>query len=187
VHLLVTFQDRAFSQYAQRLKALGTEGRVVLATALNQAGAEVREKTVAAETAQTGLSAGTIDRAQKATEASGSSLTFTIRSAGGDVRLKYFGAKETESGVLAHPFNHNRVFAHTFMSGGRFPNRVTIKRLNGQVIERKGKGRTPTRLVRSGVVIPTEMTKGQTAAAFEAGVGSVIATTIVSKLGTLLP
>lgn len=186
MHLLVTFQDRAFGAYAERLKQLGENGRVVLAGALNQTGATLRHGTVAAETAQTGLAQRTIEKAQKASEASASSLSFTIRSQGGDIRLKYFGAQETPGGVTAHPFNQQRTFGHAFIKGGRFPKRVTIRKLNGHVFERTGVGRK-IRGVRSGVVIPTEMVKGQTAAAFNTGVETVVATTIVSKLGSLLP
>ena len=186
LHLLATFQDRAFGAYAARLKALGDQGRVVLAGALNAAGADLRHATVAAETAQTGLPETTLEKAQKATEASSASLAFTIRSEGGNVRLKYFGAEETVGGVTAHPFGQQRMFAHAFIKGGRFPNRVAIRKLNGQVFERTGVGRK-IRAVRSGVVIPAEMVKGRTAAAFTGGVETIVATAIVSKLGAMLP
>lgn len=187
MQIVVTFQDRAFSTFAARLKALGADGRTVLASALNAGMAEVRQTTIAAETAQTGLTADTINRAQKPHEADAGGLEYRIESEGGDVRLKFFGAQETPAGVLAHPFNRNQVFQHAFMKGGRFPNRVTISKLNGNVLERVGSARRPTRVVKSGVVIPTEMTKGRTAAAFEGGVASIVAPMIVTKLGALLP
>ena len=55
-----------------------------------------------AETAQTGLSRDTIVRAQGATEATPSRLSYVIHSKGGNVRLKFFGAKE--GGVVKAAF-----------------------------------------------------------------------------------
>ena len=187
MHLVATVQDRSIGAYAERLKRLGVEGRVVLASALNAAGGEVRLLTVEAETRQTGLDGKTIGRAQKVLPASGASLSFRIRSEGGDVRLKFFGAQETSSGVVAHPLGEAAVFSHAFIKGGRFPDRVSVSRLNGQVFERNGSGRTPIHVVRSGVVIPKEMVTGATAAAFENGVATIVATTVVRRLGALLP
>ena len=104
MQIVVTFRDQSISRYAARLEALGGgEGKNVLAQALNEGGQAVRSATVAAETAQTGLPGDTLERAQQTIEASGGSLSFTIWSEGGDVRLKYFGAKEAGDGVSAHP------------------------------------------------------------------------------------
>lgn len=43
-----------------------------------------------------------------------------------------------------------------------------------------------SRRVKSGVAIPTEMTRGKTAATFEQGANTVVAKTIVRRLGSLL-
>lgn len=190
MELVVTVQDRSLGDYARRLQRIGGEqGRVALAEALNAAAAQVRQRTVAAETAQTGLKQKTIDKAQRATPATASFMVYRIRSEGGDVRLKYLGAQEGEAGVTANPLGAPQTFAHAFMMGGRFPNRVAVDKWHGAVIERigvRGRDKPWSRRVKSGVVIPTEMTRGKTAATFEEGAASVVAPMLVSRLGSLL-
>ena len=186
MHLVVAVQDRALGDFAKRLEQLGATGRAALSSALNAAGEEVRLLTVAAETKQTGLDGKTIAKAQKTAPSTPASLSFRIRSQGGNVRLKFFGARETSGGVVAHPLGEAQVFAHAFMKGGRFPDR-SVGKLNGQVFERAGAGRLPIRIVRSGVAIPKEMVTGATAAAFDKGVATIVTTAVVSRLGALLP
>ncbi len=187
MQLHATLQDRSLGDYAERLKRMGAEGKVVLSSALNAGGEAVRRKTVAAETRQTGLDGKTVDRSQRELPSTPSSLNFKIRSQGGDIRLKYFGARETDAGVMAHPLGSAQVFAHTFMKGGRFPDRVTVTRLGGQVYRRvDGSGRKIT-LVRSGVKLPAEMVTGATATTFKEGVATIIASVVVSRLGAMLP
>lgn len=198
MQLVVTFQDRALSEYAARLEQLSGNSSVVLAQELNLAGQAVRHATVAAETRQTGLKQGTIDRAQNAMEASAGRLAFTITSRGGNVRLKYFGPFEGGGGVTADPWNQSTLYPGAFMTSGRQGSRYLVSKLNGQVFERisgsrawnkntKAKRKSAIRMVRSGLFIPTEMTKGQTAAAFNEQAATLIATRIVSRLGSLLP
>ena len=189
MRLVAALQDRALGDYAKRLERMGAQGAVVLSKALNAAAGELRTITVDAETKQTGLDRKTIDKAQKASPSTPSSLSYRIRSQGGDIRLKYFGPQETTGGVVAHPLGEAKVFAHAFTMGGRFPNRVAIGKLNGQVIERigvRGRDKPWSRTVRSGVVIPKEMVTGKTAAAFEAGVATIVVKQVVSKLGAML-
>jgi hypothetical protein len=191
MYILVTFRDQMLSRYATRLEALvGGSGRGVLAQALNAGGEAVRSATVTAETVQTGLPGGTIERAQQRIEASAGSLSYTIWSQGGNVRLKYFGAKEGGSGVTAHPWNRSTFYDRAFITSGPRGRRAASPKLGGQVYRGVGASRRwggPISLVRSGLFIPTEMTKGQTAAAFDKGVASVLATTVVSRLGAMLP
>ena len=187
MHLVLAVQDRALGDYARRLRALGTSGRVVLSSTLNATGAEVRRLTVEAEARQTGLPVKTIDKAQKASRSTPASLDYRIRSDGGDVRLKFFGAEEGSGGVVAHPLGAARTFAHAFMKGGRFPQRVNVSKLNGQVFERVGAKRLPLRTLKSGVAIPKEMVTGATAAAFDKGVATIVASTVVTRLGSLVP
>ena len=162
-------------------------GMGVLAHALNEGGAAVREQTVAAETAQTGLPGDTLERAQREIPASSGSLTYTIWSEGGNVRLKYFGAKEGGGGVTAHPWNRSTFYAQHFITSGRPGNRRTV--LGGHVYHNIQGGKWGGKIAqsRSGLFIPTEMTKGQTAAAFESGSATVLATTVLKRLGALLP
>ena len=189
MHIVVTFRDQMLSRYAARLEALsGGSGRGVLAQALNEGGQAVRTATVAAETAQTGLPGGTLERAQQTIEANAGSLSYTIWSEGGNVRLKYFGAKEGGGGVTAHPWNRSTYYDRAFITSGPRGRRAPSPKLGGQVYRsssRRWGG--PISLVRSGLFIPTEMTKGQTAAAFDRGAASVLATTGVARLGAMLP
>ena len=94
--------------------------------------------------------------------------TYTISSAGGDVSLKYFGARETRAGVSAAPWGHRQVFAGTFMKGGRFPEpRHGSAKLHGQVMHaRLARSRLPLEKEKSGLYIPQEMVTGATADAF---------------------
>lgn len=190
MQIVVTFRDQALSAYAARLEAMAAgAGRIAIAQALNQGGEKVRQTTVAVETEQTGLSSDTIDRAQHAIPASAESLAFTITSHGGNVRLKYFGAKEGGGGVTAHPWNKSTFYQGAFITSGRPGHRAPSPKLGGHVFENVSGGRWhgKIKLKRSGLFIPTEMTKGPTAAAFDAASAAVLATTIVSRLGTMLP
>ena len=190
MHIVVTFRDQMLSNYAARLEALaGGSGRGVLAQALNEGGQAVRSATVAAETAQTGLPGDTLERAQQTIEASAGSLSYTIWSEGGNVRLKYFGAKEGGGGVTAHPWNRSTYYDRAFITSGLPGRRRASPKLGGHVYRNVAGGRWGGAIaqVRSGLFIPTEMTKGQTAAAFDKGAASVLATTVVSRLGAMLP
>ena len=191
MHIVVSFRDQALSRYAARLEALaGGEGRGALAQALNEGGRAVRQATVAAETAQTGLPGDTLERAQRELPADSGSLSYTIWSEGGNVRLKYFGAKEGGGGVTAHPWNRSTYYDRAFITSGPPGRRAPSPKLGGHVYRSVGGSRRwggPISVVRSGLFIPVEMTKGQTAAAFDTGAASVLATTVVARLGAMLP
>ena len=183
----VKFNDRGLGQFAARLSQLADGGRAILASSLNEGGDALRALTVSAETSQTGLTAGTINRAQQAVHATGQ-LVYSIRAHGGDVRLKFFGPVEGGGGITAHPWNRSTFYRGGFMTSGRNGSRRMIAKLNGQVYQniRGGKWGGKIRVMRSGLFIPTEMTRGRTAAAFEEGT-AVLSTTIVARLGALLP
>lgn len=189
MQIVVQFQDRILTDYANRLEALAAgSGRAALASALNAGGHAIRAKTVSAETAQTGLPGGTLERAQHEIEADGGSLTYTIWSEGGNVRLKYFGAKEGGGGVTASPWNRSTFYAGAFITSGRPGNRRPSPKLGGHVYRNVAGGKWGGSITqqRSGLFIPREMTIGQTAAAFEGGSSSLL-TTIMSRIGAMLP
>jgi hypothetical protein len=188
VQLVVNFQDRALSDYAKRLEQFGQTGPVVLAQALNQEGHAARKATVAAETAQTGLSDSTIGRAQQTIDATPGRLAFWIVSRGGNVRLKFFHPSEGDGGVSATPWNRQTFYPGAFMKSGPKGHRKLSGRLGGQVFEniQGGKWGGKIRVKRSGLFIPHEMVTGATAGAFNAAV-AVMAPRIVTRLGSLLP
>lgn len=79
----------------------------------------------------------------------------------------HFSPRETRAGVSAAPWNKRGIWAHSFIKGGKFPNRVPLK-MNGQVFWRLGKSRSPIAKVKSGLYIPREMVTGQSEATFNA-------------------
>ncbi len=189
MRIIVTFQDRSLRAAADKLDAISSgKGRALLSRALNTVGEEIRSNTVQAETAQTGLPADTIDRAQQTINASPAALTFTIKAKGGDVRLKYFGPKETAGGVTAKPWNAARMYRGAFMTSGRLGSRKLVSKLNGHVFRNVQGGKWHGRIAvaRSGLYIPDEMLVGQTAAAFDRGV-SQAGGVLVNRIGALLP
>ncbi len=187
MRLAMAAQLGSLADAASKIRRLGLDGRAELSAVLNAAGDRVRLLTIAAEAKQIGLPEKTLAKAQRAKPSTAASLSYRIRADGGNIRLKYFDAGETPSGVLAHPLGNAQVFDHTFMKGGRFPNRVTVTKLNGQVFRRKDGAGRKLEVVRSGVAIPTEMVKGDTAAAFDRGVATIVARSVVIRLGALAP
>lgn len=178
--------DGRLSAYADRLArnaaALGTTA----ARELNAAGSAIRKQTITAEAAQTGLTKRTIGKAQRATKATTGNLAFVIRAGGGNVRLKFFKARETKAGVTAAPHNRRELFAGSFIKGGRFPKRVTLN-MKGQVFQRTGAGRLPIKAARSGVFISRELVTGETAAVFNRAAGTFIAGMAVRVAARVLP
>lgn len=142
-----------------------------LMRAVNHTGDKAKTAVIRALAAQTGLKQKVIRKAVRAKRAAGAghanmSLEYVMTTRGGDISLKFFAARETRAGVTAAPFGQRQLFAGTFIKGGRFPNRVTARGLNGHVYRREGAGRGPLEFMDSGVIIPAEMVKGATADAF---------------------
>lgn len=163
------------ARMANLIGAAGKMAPVAIARAVNHTGDKARTGMIRALTKQTGLKRKVIVKALKVTRAAtggsagagAATSVYVIRSRGGNVSLKYFGARETRRGVSAAPWGQRQVFTGTFIRGGHFPNRVAIPKLGGQVYERTGPGRMPIRKAKSGLYIPAEMVRGATAAAFQ--------------------
>jgi hypothetical protein len=130
---------------------------------------------------QTGLKRGTLVRAVKGASGAGG---YVIKSHGGDIRLKFFGARETRKGVSAAPWNHRQVYAGTFLKGGRFPKRVALG-MGGQVMKRAGASRLPLHGVKSGLFIPEEMVKGSSEAAFYSTLSTDLAPRLEHELSRI--
>jgi hypothetical protein len=163
--MLLRYQMVDVGRIANIIGAAGAKAPVGIARALNHTVLKARTQMIRALVPQTGLTYRTIRAALKVERASPGKLEASISSRGGNIRLKFFQPRETRSGVSAAPRGQRQVFSRTFMKGGQFPNRVALKS-GKQVFVRKGKGRLPLTVVRSGVIIPQEMVDDASEAAF---------------------
>jgi hypothetical protein len=185
MQITVTF-DEITAQYASQLQRLGEgQARVAMQRALSHTGAKAKTAVARALTAQTGLKAAVLKRAVKP-RALGA-LTLALETHGGDVALKYFGARETNKGVSAAPWNARHVFAGSFMKGGLFPNRVALSKGGGHVFMREGKSRLPIIKGKSGLYIPTEMLKGGSVASWRTVLASDLAPRVGHEIARMLP
>lgn len=165
--LSLTIRGNGIQRLEDAVRVLGEgKARAAYRRAINEAGRDTKTPTQRALAKQTGLKVSVTRRALRDTKASSADLEYKLTGQGGDIALKYFGARETRRGVSAAPFGNREVFAGTFIKAGRFPNRVAMKK-GGHAFERRGMSRFPIHKVESGVVIPEEMVKGVTAETFE--------------------
>jgi len=188
----ISAEDQIMARFGATLAAIG-EGKAQLA--LYRAGkhtmGKARTRVVRALTKQTGLPRRTIDRAVKEITPAASGLTFILQTRGGNVSLKYFKARETRAGVSAAPWGKRSIYPSTFMKAGWWPKRVDKPNWNGQVFERSA-GQTRNGMdrfnkVRSGLFIPEELVKGETAAAWKALIQTDLLPRIEHEIGRLLP
>ncbi|WIG52496.1 MAG: hypothetical protein OJF48_003415 [Afipia sp.] len=169
-------------QLAALFKQAQRHAPAAIGRAIRRTGDMTATQVVRTLTKQTGLKRPVIVRAVKKQPAG---MTYRLKSRGGNVALKYFGARETRKGVSAAPRGNRQVFAGTFTRGGRFPNRVGLK-LGGQVFARSGASRVPIVKQKSGVWIPTEMVTGATRAAFLATVARVLPDRLRHEIAVIL-
>lgn len=142
--------------------------------AVNRTGDMARTQVRRVLAKQTGLKRPSIVKAVKVSRSMPQTLTYEMRAHGGDISLKYFGARETRKGVSAAPFGQRKVFRSTFMQAGWWPNRVDKPGWNGQVFKRVSSDKLPIEKQKSGVIIPAEMVKGATEVAFNTTVARVL-------------
>lgn len=155
-----------------------------LSRAVNRTGDMSRTQVRLALRKQTGLPRDTIVKAVRVTSSSPATLTYVMDASGGDISLKFFNPRETPKGVAASPFGKKTVFPSTFLKGGRFPERNGVV-FHGHVMRREGSKRFPIKVVKSGVIIPNEMVKGQTATAFEGTVARVLPRRVAHEIRRL--
>ena len=175
----------AFGEAASRFRKAGKKGPIAIARAINHTGDKAKTQMVRALVPQTGLKRKTIVKALKRSGASAGALVYVIKSRGGNISLKYFGARETKKGVTAAPWGKRKIYPMAFVKGGHAPNRVAL-RMGGHVFARTGKSRTPIVKVKSGVFIPAEMVKGATKEAFERTVASELPKRINHELSRII-
>lgn len=161
-----------FVSLEEAMRRAGPKARVAIRHAVNRTGDMADTQVVRMLTAQTGLKRKTIRKAVKRRRAGAGGLVYRLQSAGGDVGLGHFAARETAKGVTAAPWGKRRLFPHTFTKGGRFPNRKALN-FGGQVFIAVGR-RLPIFKIKSGLFIPKEMISGATAQAFLRTVRAVL-------------
>lgn len=188
--LVAQLDASAIARLGNQISAAGAKAPIALARAINHTGDKARTQMTRELTNQTGLKRATIVRALKESKASAGSLTYAITSRGGNVSLKYFGARETRPGVSAAPWGRRRVYFGSFMKAGWWPKRVTKGNWHGQVFRRAG-GKTGSGVdrfekVKSGLFIPREMVTGATKAAFEQSVAANLPARLSHELGRVL-
>lgn len=167
MRLVADFDTSAFRVF-DGLDAGSDKVRSEMSRAANRIGNRMIPVVRAAVTAQTGLPRATIGRALRIYHATPDKPAFAIWTAGGDISLKYFGAKETRKGVSAAPRGKRTTYAGLFTKAGKFPNRVTPRRLNGHVYANVDGGKWGGKITKqdSDVVIPEDLVSGASAAAF---------------------
>lgn len=180
--LSINYDLSGLQRIADRLKQAGEKTPRIIKLAVNHTGAKATVAMRKALVPQTGLKRRTLDKAVKGAPSGGG---YVIRAQGGDVRLKYFAARETAKGVSAAPWNKRRVYSSTFIRSGWWPNRRGAI-ANGHVLQRVGAAKLPVRVVRSGLFIPTEMVSGQSEAAFYKTLDTDLAPRIAHELGRAL-
>lgn len=165
----VKWADVHLQTFGSRIDELNRRFPKVLPRIVNQVGNRAKTQVIRKLTKQTGLPRKTIVEAVgKPDTARPGKLSYGMVTRGGNIRLKYLKPRETRGGVSAAPWGTRRLYPRTFMKGGAFPNRKVVSRFDGHVFRRLNTSGTKITQVRSGMFIPVEMTKGQTAAAFEA-------------------
>ena len=152
-------------ELGQRVQAAGKNAPKALTRAINHTGKKARTQMVRALADQTGLKKKTTRKALKTKQAVGPGDAFTIKAAGGNIRLKFFKARETRKGIVAYPWKKRTLYPGAFLKGGRFPKRVDLK-IHGTALKRAGGSRYPLTTQRSGLFIAREMVSGQCEQAF---------------------
>jgi len=184
----VRWADDVLKQYRKRVLVLNERFPNVLPRIVNQVGNRAKTQVIRNLTQQTGLPRKTIVKAVgDPTRARPGRLSYEMVTRGGNIRLKYLNPKETEAGVVARPFGKSTLYPGAFMRGGRFPDRKEVARFDGHAFYRLNRSGSRITFARSGVVIPVEMTKGATKAAFDRIAGPMLQERIDGALAKLLP
>ncbi|WP_432344817.1 hypothetical protein WMC41_16225 [Shinella yambaruensis] len=164
----IKWADKHLMQFAKDIDRLSREFPKVLPRIVNQVGDKAKTQVIRTLTKQTGLDRRVIVAAiGDPRRAHGGKLSYDMITRGGNIRVKYLNAKETEDGVVAKPFGRTATYEGAFMKGGVFPNRTDVPQFGGHAFYRLNPRGTKITFVRSGVVIPDEMTTGATGAAFD--------------------
>lgn len=171
MRLVVTWQDGALKASIAKLDAAAAGAmRTAMTRVVGEIGAEAHQAILGPLEHQTGLHRA--NRIQRAVHDEASGLTYSLRTEGGNIALKYFGAHEGGGGVTANPRDTPAFYAGAFTKSGRPGQRAFSAKLGKQVYRNVAGGRWGGKIVKvkSGVFIPQEMVRGATAAAFTGSV-----------------
>lgn len=175
----------AIDALADRFRAMGNQVPHGIRRGVNRAGAKALTQMRRALVGQTGLKYGVFVRALRPTRANFGSMSYAIKSRGGNVSLKFFKPREIRGGVVARPWNAATTYPGGFTRGGR-PGRRVALRLGGHVFRRRGAARLPITKVKSGLFIPDEMISGASLGAFNAAVDQNLADDVLRELLAIL-
>jgi hypothetical protein len=178
----INYDLSGLKRIADRLHEAGKKSPVILKAAVKHTGDKATSAMRSALVGQTGLKRKTLVKAVKG-RSTGSG--YEIKSHGGNIRLKFFNARETSKGVTAAPWNARRLYPGTFIKSGWWPKRVKAI-AGGQVLQRAGAGKYPIHGVKSGLFIAEEMVKGSSEAAFYSTIDSDLAPRIEHELARIL-
>lgn len=183
----IGWADAHLKTYARQIAELNRRFPTVMPRIVNQVGNRAKTQVVRNLTAQTGLPRKTIVRAVgNPNPAKPGKLSYEMVTRGGNIRLKYLAPRETRPGVTAKPWGKRTLFPGTFMKGGAFPNRKVVAKFDGHVYRRLNTSGTKITQARSGMFIPTEMTRGATASAFESTAAPLLKVRVEAVLAKLL-
>lgn len=186
--LEIRWADDNLKLYGKRVRELNQKFPKVLPRIVNQVGNRAKTQVIRNLTKQTGLPRQTIVKAVgDPTTARAGRLSYEMVTRGGNIRLKYLGARETEDGVVAKPFGVTTTYPGAFMRGGQWPNRKPVAKFDGHAFVRLNRSGTRITFARSGVRIPEEMTKGATREAFMKVAGPLLRERVDAALAKLVP
>ena len=101
---LIITTDGVLERFSNQLGALGKKAPLAMQRALARTGDSARKQVVRALAQQTGLpQKRVIHRAVQIKRPHFGDLSYMMTTRGGDIRLKYFRARETRKGVAASP------------------------------------------------------------------------------------
>ena len=187
--LNITAQTAAVLDLMKALEPFGARLPNAQANVLNRVGTKTRNAVIPALTKQTGLSKRIITKAVKMARASPQNPRVMLITRGGEISLRYFGAHEEGSGVVATVKGDRMFYAGAFRRSGPKGRRQMVPKLNAQVYvnEDGGRWRGHIRKIKSGVLIPAEMIRGETAKAFDCIVETDLLVEVERELVKLLP
>lgn len=184
----IAWADNNLKRFGKDIAELQRRFPLALSRTINQVGDRAKTQVIRNLTKQTGLPRRTIVKAigDPFRARPGARLSYDMVTRGGDIRLKYLAPRETRPGVSAIPWGKRRVFAGTFMKGGKFPVRKVVPDFEGHVFRRLNSTGAKITHARSGMKIPVEMTTGATKAAFERTAGPLLQQRVDALIGKLL-